>query len=239
MNDKQKGHPFLDLVISIIIPSIILMKFSGDEHLGNTLGLVVALAFPLFYGLFELIANKKFNFISVLGVISVLLTGGIGLLELDPKWLAVKEAAIPLIIGLLVLLSLKTPYPLVRTLLYNPNFINTEHIDKELTVKGNKEEFDGRLVKATYFLSCTFLFSATLNYLLATYLVTSPAGTEAFNEELGRLTLLSYPIIALPSMGFLIAILFWLIKSVKALSGLPLEEIILIEETEQNTTREP
>ena len=43
----------------------------------------------------------------------------------------------------------------------------------------------------------------------------------------------------LPSMGFLIAILFWLIKSVKALSGLPLEEIILIEETEQNTTREP
>ncbi len=35
-----------------------------------------------------------------LGLISVLLTGGIGLLELDPQWLAIKEAAIPGIIGI-------------------------------------------------------------------------------------------------------------------------------------------
>ncbi|MBT8449910.1 MAG: MFS transporter [Gammaproteobacteria bacterium] len=231
MNDKQKGHPFRDLIISIIIPSVILMKFSGDEDLGSTWGLIVALAFPFCYGLFELIAHRKFNFISLLGVISVLLTGGIGLLELDPKWLAIKEAAIPLVIGLLVLISLKTPYPLIRTLLYNPNFINTEHVDKHLKERGNQDQFDIRLVKATYFLSCTFLFSATLNYFLATYIVTSPAGTEAFNEELGQLTLVSYPVIALPSMVFLIAILYWLIKSVKQLSGLPLEEIMLIEES--------
>lgn len=236
MNDNKKGHPFLDLIISIIIPSIILMKYSGDEHLGNTMGLVIALAFPFLYGSFELIAHKKFNFISALGVISVLLTGGIGLLELDPKWLAIKEAAIPLTIGLLVLISLKTPYPLIRTLLYNPKLINVDHVDSHLKERGNKEMFDTRLVKATYFLSGTFLFSATLNYLLATYIVTSPAGTEAFNEELGQLTLISYPVIALPSMVFLIAILFWLIKSVKTLSGLPLEEIMLLDEAEHQNS---
>jgi len=223
---KAKNRPLLDLLISIVIPSIILMRFSGDANLGAVNGLIVALAFPFCYGLFELLAHKKFNFISLLGVISVLLTGGIGLLEMDPKWLAVKEAAVPLVIGLVVLGSLKTPYPLIKTFLYNPALIDIKGVDLALEGKGNKAEFDQRLTRATYFLSATFLFSATLNYFLARYIVTSPAGTEAFNEELGRLTLVSYPVIALPSMFFLLGILFWLIRSVLKLSGLPLEKVM-------------
>ena len=99
---QQKNNPLLDLLISIVIPSIILMKFSGEDHLGTVWGLVVALSFPLFYGLYERITQQKFNIISILGLISVLLTGGIGLLKLDPEWLAIKEAAVPLVIGLIV-----------------------------------------------------------------------------------------------------------------------------------------
>ena len=95
---KPPGHkqrPLIDLLLGIVIPSIILMKFSGDNELGASTALVVALAFPLGWGLFELIKYKKFNFIALLGLISVLLTGGIALLQLDTQWLAVKEAAIP------------------------------------------------------------------------------------------------------------------------------------------------
>ena len=65
-----------------------------------------------------------------------------------------------------------------------------------------------------------------MNYLLATWIVTSPAGSTAFNEELGRLTLLSYPMIALPSMAMMIAILFLLVRSIKTLTGLSLEEAL-------------
>lgn len=54
------------------------------------MALVAALLFPVVYGGMDLIRNKKFNFISALGFISVLLTGGIGLLELDTRWLALK-----------------------------------------------------------------------------------------------------------------------------------------------------
>ena len=223
---ENKSNPLLDLLISIIIPSIILMRFSGEEDLGSTYGLLVALAFPLGYGLLELVRHKKFNIIAIIGLVSVLLTGGIGLLELDPKWLAVKEAAVPLVIGLAVLISLKTPYPLVKTLLYNPNIINIERVDKALDEHGERQTFQDRLTRATYYLAGTFLFSATLNYFLARFIVTSPAGTEAFNEELGRLTLISYPVIALPSMVFLVAILFWIVRSVKQLTGLELEQII-------------
>jgi intracellular septation protein A len=98
----------IDLLVSIIAPSVILMKFSGDEAFGATTALVVALAFPLSWGLYELLKYKKFNFIALLGLISVLLTGGIGLLQLDTQWLAVKEAAIPGLIGIAVLVTRQT-----------------------------------------------------------------------------------------------------------------------------------
>ncbi len=223
---EHKPRPLVDMVVSIIIPTIILMKFSGDEALGATLGLVVALAFPLTWGLIERIKYGKNNFIALLGLISILLTGGIGLLEMDTFWLAVKEAAVPGIIGIAVLVSTKTRYPLIKTLLFNPKIMNLEKIKEKLDEKGNAELFENRILKATYFLSSTFFFSAVMNYFLARYVVTSPAGTTAFNEELGRLTLLSYPMIAIPSMIMMVAIFYYLWRSVNGLTGLKLEEVL-------------
>ncbi len=79
----HKPRPWVDLLVSIIIPSVILMKLSGDEYLGSVMALVIGLAFPLGWGLFELVRYRKYNFIAVLGSVSVGLTGGIGLMELD------------------------------------------------------------------------------------------------------------------------------------------------------------
>lgn len=169
----HKPRPWVDLLVSIIIPSVILMKLSGDEYLGNTWALLIGLAFPLGWGLFELIRYRKKNFIAVLGVISVGLTGGIGLMEIDAQWLAVKEAAVPLVIGLAVLISTRTKYPLVRTLLYNPNVLDVDKIQKSLQERGCEAEFENRLMKASYFFAGTFLFSAIMNYILARWIVTS------------------------------------------------------------------
>lgn len=223
---EHKPKPLIDLLVSIVLPSFVLMKLSDPEQLGATMALVVALAFPLGWGVIELARYRKFNFIALLGVISVLLTGGIGLLELDPKWLAVKEAAIPSIIGIAVLVSAYTPYPLVRTLLYNPKIIDTEKVEARLESLGNKQSFDARIHNATYYLSGTFLFSAIMNYLLATWIVTSPAGTPEFNEQLGEMTLLSYPVIAIPSMIMMMALMYYLWVTVRKLTGLTLEEIV-------------
>lgn len=114
---EHKPRPLIDLAVSILLPSLILMKLSGEERLGADGALLVALAFPLGWGLWELAKYRKFNWIALLGLISVLLTGGIGLLQLDTQWLAVKEAAVPGIIGIAVLASTRTRYPLIRTLL--------------------------------------------------------------------------------------------------------------------------
>lgn len=223
---KQKSNSMLDLVLSIILPSVILMKFSSDDYLGASGGLVVALAFPLGWGLFDLIKNRKFNLIALLGLISILLTGGIGLLALDVKWLAIKEAAVPGIIGLAVLLSVFTPYPLVRTLLFNPAVMDIKLVEDKLAQTNNRQQFEARLMKATYFVAGSFAFSAVMNYILAKAIVTSPAGTQAFNEELGQLTLYSYPVIALPSMLMTMGILYYLWRSIRDLTGLKLEEVV-------------
>jgi len=216
----------IDMLFSIIIPSAILMKLSGDSDLGATTALLVALAFPISWGVFELVKYKKFNYIALLGLISVLLTGSIGLLQLDNQWLAIKEASIPAIIGLAVLISTRTRYPLIKTLLYNPTILNTEKIKLKLEEQGNTAEFDSRLLKATYLLGATFVVSSILNYLLAKWIVTSPSGSAAFNEELGQMTLLSYPVIVIPSMVMMVGIFYYLWRTIHGMTGLSLEEII-------------
>ena len=223
----HKPRPLIDLLVSIVIPSIILMKFSGAEHLGATTALIAALAFPLGWGLFEFFKHRKLNFIALLGLISVFLTGGIGLLKLDPQWLAVKEAAIPGLIGIAVLVSTRTPYPLIRTLLYSPAVMDVSKIKQKLESRGNTAAFERRLLNATYLLGSTFFFSAVMNYILAKWIVTSPAGSTAFNEELGRLTLLSYPVIAIPSMLMMLAIFYYLWRTIHGMTGFTLEEILV------------
>jgi len=223
---ERKPRPMIDLLVSIIIPSAILMKLSGADDLGATGALIAALAFPLGWGLFELFKYKKFNFIALLGMVSVLLTGSIGLLKLDPQWLAVKEAAIPSLIGIAVLISIYTPYPLIRTLLYNPSIINTAKIQQKLDEYDNNKMFENRLQNATYWLSATFLFSAVMNYVLAKWIVVSPAGSAAFNEELGQMTLLSYPVIAIPSMIMMMAIFYFLWRTIHGATGLTMDEIL-------------
>ena len=230
---EHKPRPMVDLLVSIIIPSIILMKFSGDDNLGANGALIVALIFPVSWGLFELFKYKKFNFIALLGLISVVRTGGIGLLQLDPQWLAIKEAAIPGIIGVAVLISTVTPYPLIKTLFYNPGIMNVDRIQTELNNNKNRKIFEHHLQNATYCLSATFLFSAIMNYVLARWIVTSPTGSAAFNEELGQMTLLSYPVIAIPSTIMMMAIMYYLWRTIHDMTGLKFEEILATSQSRE------
>ncbi len=223
---EREPRPLLDLLIGIVIPSVILMKFSGSDDLGASGALVVALAFPVGLGLYEMLRYRSTNWLAVLGLVSVLLTGGIGLLQLDTQWLAVKEAAIPAALGIAVMVSAWLGYPVVKLLLYNPKILDTERIDGILRERGREAAFEARLRYATYFLGGTFFFSSLMNFILATWIVTSPSGTEAFNEELGRLTLISYPMIALPSMLMMVGIFYSLWRGIRGYTGLSLEQAL-------------
>ena len=226
MNDSSKPNPLIEILITLIIPSVILMKLSGDESLGAVNALLLALSFPLFWGVREFIVRRKLNLFATLGLVSILLTGGIGLLQLDTQWLAIKEAAIPGLIGVAVMVSAQTRYPLVQVLLYTPALMNVELIQQSLDERGNRQAFENSLKNATRMLGGSFFFSSAMNYFLATWIVTSPSGSAAFNEELGRLTLMSYPMIAVPSMLIMMAVMYYLVRSIRTLAGLKLAEAI-------------
>lgn len=222
----QKKESFLaNLLLNIVIPSVILSKFSNDEYLGVTNGVIVALAFPLLYGFYDFWHMRKINFFSILGFISVLLTGGISLLQLDPQYIAIKEAAIPGLFGLATLISIRTRFPLVRTFIYNDKILKIDKIDEALDQNNSRPQFEKVLHNATLLIAGSFFLSSALNYILAKIIMVSPAGTAEFNAELGKMTALSYPVIALPMMIILFGTLFYIFKNIKKLTGLTLEEV--------------
>ncbi|HWS02967.1 MAG TPA: VC0807 family protein [Gammaproteobacteria bacterium] len=226
MNDSSKPNPLIELLITLIIPSVILMKLSGDGDLGAINALLLALSLPVFWGVRDFIVRRKLNLFAALGLVSILLTGGIGLLQLDTQWLAIKEAAIPGLIGVAIYVSSYSRYPLVQVLLYTPALMNIDLIQSSLDERGNRHAFENSLRNATRMLGGSFFFSSAMNYFLATWIVTSPSGTAAFNEELGRLTLLSYPMIAVPSMLIMMGVMYYLTRSIRTLAGLTLAEVI-------------
>ena len=219
----------LNLVCNIALPSLILVRFSKPEYLGPALGLVVALLFPLGYGIWDFSRRRQTNFISVIGFVSVLLTGGLGLMKMDGFWFAVKEAAVPTILGLAVLASMRNKRPLVRQFLLNESVMDLPKVDAALEMRGNKPAFDRLLQNSSYLLALSFLVSAVLNFGLARYLLRSPSGSPEFNEELGRMNLLSWPVIVIPSMVMMMYALWRLIGGIRRLTGLAFEDIFRAE----------
>ena len=224
---KKKSGLLSNLLINVAIPALILSKLSGADALGPVWALVLALAFPLGFGLWELKQAGKVNFFSVLGIISVLLTGGISLLQLPPSYIAIKEALVPALIGIVVLVSQYTPYPLVKKLLINPELLDMPKLEQALTAQNNNAVFNQRMGRAGYIVASAFFLSAVLNYILAKAIVVSQPGTTAYAEELGRMTWLSYPVIVLPMMVMLMGAIIYMFMQIGRLTGQSLEDFIL------------
>ncbi len=223
---KTSGNgPFYNILFNIAVPALILYKLSSEHRLGPAWALVLALCFPVGYGVFDFWAKRKANAISILGFVSILLTGSFGLMKLDGIWFAVKEATIPSLMGIAVVASLKTRYPLVKTLLYNERVIDVEKVGHELKARGTEPNFERLLFGTTWLLAASFALSAVLNFGLAVYILKSPAGTEEFNQELGKMTAMSYPVIVLPCMVVTMIALWRLLSGIKKLTGLDLDTI--------------
>lgn len=218
---NKKENPLLNLGFNLIIPTVIMMKFSGEQHLGQVYGLVTALAFPLLYGLYDLIGAGKVNVFSLLGLLSILLTGGIGLMELDKTWMIVKETAFPFVLGLFVIFSERTEKPLVRQIL--DQMIDLQKIRDVYREHGIEDHFTQRLGRSSYMLGGTFFISALLNFLLAFFVLKGEPGSEEFVNSLGKMTGLSFPVIALPMGLMVVAILFNLFNGIKKETNVEIE----------------
>jgi hypothetical protein len=223
---EKKESLLLNLALNIVIPTLILTKLSAEEYLGPQLAIVVALAFPLGYGFYDFVQQKKVNFFSALGVVSVLLTGGISLLKLPAEYIAIKEAAIPALFGIAVLASIKTKFPLVKVFLFNEKLMRVDRINEALEKSNNRPQFDTALINASFIIAASFFLSSALNYILAKIILISPPGTAEYTAELGQMTAYSYIVITIPSISVLIIAMVYLFRRVTKLTSLKFEELL-------------
>lgn len=213
----------LKLVVTIVIPYLLLTRLGDLTDLEPRVVLLVALAFPIGYMLLAMSRRREIGIAPTVGLVSVLLTGGVGMLADDPTWLAVKEAAVPGLFGLAILISGRTSRPIVGVLI--DKVVGTDAVRAALAQRGAEERWRRFVARATVLWATVLLIAAVLNYALARIVVTSPGGTAAFNEELGRMTALSVPVVTLPMMVMMSATVWYIVRGVTRLTGLPTRQV--------------
>lgn len=232
-NPKESG-PFVNLLFSIILPVVILNRLTPElGENGPLIALLIALAFPIGLGIYDLIRAKKANFFSILGIISVLLTGGLALFQFSGEWFALKEASIPLILGLFVLGSMLSKRNVIELIFFNEQFIKLKLIKERLKQHKAQLKFEKLIKVSTFLFALSFFFSATMNYVLADAIFTSIdpnlnelAHAAVLNEQIAQMTWKSYLVIVIPSMAFMLFIFWYLLRGVNRLTGLTVEEVV-------------
>lgn len=223
---KKSSSSWINLVINVLMPTLVLTKGHSWFDWSPITALLVACCLPIAYGLYELMIKRHYNALSIIALVSILLTGVIGLLELPTYWLPFKEAAIPGIIGLAILLTHNTRFGIMPLLVYNDNILNLSLIQESIKLHANTHRLQQLLKRSNNYLAISFFISSGLNFWLAKYIVKSPSGTQAFTEELGKLTGWSYPVIALPCMLITLGIFWNLFRGLQSLTGMKQEQLL-------------
>lgn len=224
---QKQPHPLLDLALTVILPSIALEKLSAPERLGPLWALVVALLLPLGFGIWCYMNKRGLNFFSILGLVAVIVTGGLGLLKLNATWFAAKEAMFPVFLGLAFPISHRWGKPLVNEMLLNPQVINLPALHQALDTPEKHGAFAAVLRRASWGMAGTMLFSAAANFALALYLLGDKApGSEEYAKAIGRLNWGGMLVIGLPLMGVLLALLLWLLRSISRITGLERDDLL-------------
>ncbi|MFN7906336.1 MAG: VC0807 family protein [Pseudobdellovibrionaceae bacterium] len=224
-------NPFLNILFNIVVPIMILNK--GGAYLGAVNSLLLAMAFPLFYGAYDLWRTKKPNFISLLGLINVAFSGGFSLMHIEGIWFAVKEAAFPLLIGSFVLISAFGKKPFLHTMFLNPQMINLELVNSRLIERNQEGAFKDLIKQSTIYLSGSFLLSAILNFVLAFFIfipidlnIDTETRQNMVNAQLGEMTKYSFVVILVPSLVSLGLVLWHFLSRLSSMTGLPKEQIL-------------
>lgn len=225
---RTQPHPLLDLALTVILPSIALEKLSAPERLGPLWALVVALLLPLGFGVWCWINKRGLNFFSILGLIAVIITGGLGLLNLNAIWFAMKEALFPVFLGIAFPLSHRWGRPLINEMLLNPQVINQPALHQSLDTPEKHHAFAALLRRASWGMAGTMLLSSIMNFALALFLLSGKIpGSQEYAKAIGRLNWSGFLVIGIPLMGVTLALLLWLLRSITRLTGLERDDLLL------------
>lgn len=250
----HQEHPLANILINVLIPVLSLSYLSKDAafeqsigkaarfwHIGPLNALMVALSFPIAYGVYHFVKTRRTNFFSALGLFSVLLTGGLtiflwnkdGTVKPNADVLfGLKEASIPFILGLAVIGSHYTNSPLLRLFLYSDSLFDVPKIENRVNEVNGHDSYRKILFQATLLFAASFFISTVLNFGLAMYFLgdldsTASNARELYNERVAKVTGWGFAVIGVPILIFLFFTLRRLLKSLQALTGLKEDEMML------------
>ncbi len=231
---KQRENPLYSLLFNIIIPVVILNKghWIFSHHAGVS-ALLVALAFPLLYGTYDKVKNKRKNWMSALGLLNVLTTGGLALFKMQGIWFAIKEAMFPLLLGVFVYFSIYAKKSFFEYMIEHAGLTQWTQIEELTNHSLNLKQSIKKLFKrSTVLFSSSFFISAILNFILALYIFNDSqiSTTEnpdiLLNKKIADMTWVGLLVIGLP-MTFFSAIIFWrFLKKLSQLTQLPIEKLL-------------
>lgn len=230
-NPPPPENPFLSLAINILLPVVVLNK--GGQYFSAQTTLLIALCFPLIYGAQDWIRRRHKNYVSLLGLLNILVTGGLALRGLTGIWFAIKEAALPFMLGLLVLGSAWTKSPAAKILFCNPHVLNMELIEQRLAALAREMDYRRILKTTTLWLSLSFFISAAANFALAVFVFTdidsalpSEEQMKILNNQLAQMTWMAFAVIALPLMVFSGILIYFFLRRVSALTDIPVDSLM-------------
>ncbi|MES2594935.1 MAG: VC0807 family protein [Verrucomicrobiota bacterium] len=233
---QEQPHPLADLLLTIVLPSLVLESLSKPERLGPAWALVVALLLPIGFGIYCFVNKRGLNFFSILGFVAVVVTGGLGLLNLSSVWFAAKEAAFPVFLGLAFPLSFYFKKPLVNELLLNPQVINHPLLNAALDSESKRLHFRHLLGRASWALAGTMFLSAIANaWMILIFLDGKVPGSEEYIKAIGRQNWVGFLVIGLPMMAALMVMLFWMLARLEKLTGLQRADLMTPGQTVRRT----
>ena len=216
----------------MVLPSMVLDYLSEQNRLGPGGALVVSMLFPLGFGVWCWKHNLGWNLFSTLGLITVLLSGGLGLLKLDPLWFSIKESAMPLVLGAAFPLSHYWGQPLIRSLLLQPHLINLPVLEAALLTGDRQARFRRSVLHASRLLGLGVAASAVANFFLAMWLLGEKApGSEAFVKGIGTLNWASLVVIGVPLMGVMLLVFIRLVRDMQGITGLSKADLMATRPT--------
>jgi hypothetical protein len=227
----KQENALLNLLLNVLLPVTILSYCSKKEGmlaLGPKWALVVAVLLPVGYFIYDYAQRRKVNAFSVIGFVSVLLTGGLGLLELSAQAFALKEASIPLVLAFVFLWSHRVRKPLAKLLLLNPEIMDVRRIEAAVVQRNQAPAMERLMWQGTWMLSGSLLLSAGLNYCLALFFLHGKTpGSEEYNQGIAKQTGWGFAVIALPMLILMVATLLRTIKRLRDLTGLSHDQMML------------
>lgn len=236
---KPEENPLANILINVILPVLALTQLSKDGgsfwHLGPERAMAVALTLPLGYGIWHFVNTRKFNMFSAIGLFSVLLTGGLtiylwnddGTVKPNAAQLfGLKEASIPLVLGICIFASHWSKTPLLRAFLYSDSIFDIRKIEKKVAAHDKQIAYDKLLFRCTILFASSFLISVVLNYFVALHFLNGVTDKEAYNEGVGKITGWGFAIIGVPFLIFMMVMFFSLINGLKKLTGLETDDLL-------------